>query len=116
MFFFTENPTRDNEPIVERQPLQNTINYMNKFTVTENDQFEISGFYVLDNPTDYKKFKSNEKIRWRNKMNDKREEISRDMASKLSTCEDVVNFFLSGTALFKSETGKDLLDHICPTV
>ena len=115
IFFFTENPTRDNESILERQPLRNTINYMNKFTVTENDQFEISGFYVLDHPLDLKKFVADEKTRWRISMKEKRDQVLQDLASKLSTCEGIVNVFLSGSALFKNETGKDLPERQFPT-
>ena len=108
LFFFTENPSVDNRPLSKRLPLRNTLNYMNKFTISENDQFEIAGFFVLDNPTDRKRFDSARKIRWRNEIEGKINEISKMLTLKLSTCIDVVNFFLSGNSLFKSETGTDL--------
>ena len=106
-FFFTENPTENGELIMNRLPLRNTLNYMNRFSISENDQHEISGFFVLDNPVDRKKLEPSEKIRWRNEIEEKREEISQKLVLKLSSCYDVVNFFLSGNALFKSETGEN---------
>ena len=78
--------------------------------MSEDDQYDIAGFYLFDNPIDFKKFESTEKNRWREKMNEKRNEISKNLSSKLSTCEGIVYFFLSGQALFKNETGMDSLE------
>ena len=108
-FFFTENPTKNDEPITSRLPFRNTLNYINRFSISEIDQHEISGFFVLDNPIDFNKFEPSEKIQWRREMQKKRKEISQKLEVKLAKCHGVVNFFLSGKALFKDQTGKSFL-------
>ena len=106
LFFFTENPTVNSKHISKRLPLRNTLNYMNRFSISETDQHEISGFFILDNPTNIKKVKSSEMAKWREEIEKKRKEISEQLALKLPKCYGVVNFFLSGNALFKNLSGK----------
>ena len=112
-FFFTENPTENDEPITYRLPIRKTLNYVNRFSISENDQHDISGFFILDNPTDFKKYQPSEKTQCRTEIDKKRKEISKSIASQLSKCHGVVNFFLSGNALFKDETGIGYRIKVC---
>ena len=47
-FFFTENRTVKGAPTTACLPWKNTRMYMNKMTVSEEDQFEICGFFSIN--------------------------------------------------------------------
>ena len=46
-FFFTENRTGKKAASTAELPLKNTRIYMNKMTISEENQFEICGFYSI---------------------------------------------------------------------
>ena len=52
-FFFTENPTENDEPITNRLPIRNTLNYVNtRFSISETDQHDIlDSLFSIIQPT-----------------------------------------------------------------
>ena len=52
-YFFTERYVGENQRDREKhQSRKNTLNYMNRFTISEADAFEIAGFYEIENTSE----------------------------------------------------------------
>ena len=86
-FFFTENRTRKTTTNETSLPWKNTRMYMNKMTISEDDQFELCGFFDICNPSMKRSNKNHENIQ--NQIN------------KLSAASGTVHLFISGINLTK---------------
>ena len=89
-FFLTENrpsygANADNTP-----PWKNARNYMNRMTVSEHDQFEISGFYAIPVETS---------DREREAVKEEFENISAQVIENLSTLSGNFHVLVSGISL-----------------
>ena len=91
-FFFTENRTGKASAIATSLLWKNTRMYMNKMTVSEEDQFEISGFFSINSG----KWSNLEVGEFNNK--DKRKQITK----KLSAASGTVHIFTSGINLTRN--------------
>ena len=85
-FFLTENRPYIGEKSL---PRRNTRNYMNKMMITENDQFEICGFFAIHFGTMNKYRKEENK------------HIAKQIISKLSDASGIVDILISGFSLCK---------------
>ena len=100
-FFLTENRPSYGANAENTLPWRNTRNYMNRMTVSEHDQFEISGFFAI--PVG----------RWNSEREQVREElknISAQVISKLSASSGIVDVLVSGISLcyLRKQEGKGL--------
>ena len=91
-FFFTENRIGKVATTIASLPWKDKRMYMNKMTVSEEDQFEICGFFSID----IGKWSIRDKGRFQNE--NKREEIIK----KLSAASGTVHLFTSGINLTKN--------------
>ena len=89
-FFLTENRPSYGDNAENTPPWKNTRNYMNRMTVSEHDQFEISGFFAL--PVGYS-------AREREEVNEESKNISAQIRRQLSTLSGVVDVLVSGISL-----------------
>ena len=81
-FFLTENRPSYGANAENTPPWKNTRNYMNRMTVSEHDQFEISGFYAIPVET---------WDRERNEVKEESKNVSAEVISQLSmlcTCSN----------------------------
>ena len=89
-FFFTENHHKNGVPNDNNLPWKNTRNYMNRFTVSEDDCFEICGIIPIHT----------------GQMNRERKEekksIPRQIVTKLSAMSGNVDVFVSGMKLLNN--------------
>lgn len=94
-FFITENrynswaPTENSLPIEKSLPWKNTRNYMNRMTVSEDDQFEICGLIVVPIGKLTRERKEEKKA------------IPTQIISKLSRASGIVDVLISGLNLCK---------------
>ena len=101
-FFLTENRPSYGGNAENTLPWRNTRNYMNRMTVSEHDQFEISGFFAI--PVG----------RWNSEREHVKEElknISAQVISKLSASSGIVDVLVSGISLcyLRKQEGKGLV-------
>ena len=95
-FFFTENRFESPTSLTASIPWKNTRIYMNRIIVSEEDQFEISGFFSINTPDDkYKKWKKR-KFKDLNQHENFQKQIE-----KLSAASGTVHLFISGINLTK---------------
>ena len=100
-FFLTENRPSYGANAENTPPWKNTRNYMNRMTVSEHDQFEISGFYAIPVETS---------DRERAEVNEELKNISAQVISKLSTLSGNVHVLASGISLcFKKLKGRGFI-------
>ena len=89
-FFLTENRLSYGANAENTPPWKNTRNYMNKMTISEHDQFEISGFYAIPVETWDKE---------RNEVKEESKNVSAEVISQLSMLSGVVDVLVSGISL-----------------
>lgn len=86
-FFFTENHFKNGAKNMNNLPWKNTRNYMNKITVSEDDQFEICGLFPIHTGNMNRDCKEEKK------------NIPRRIITKLSAMSGTVDVFVSGMKL-----------------
>ena len=101
-FFLTENRPSYGANAENTLPWKNTRNYMNRMTVSEHDQFEISGFFAISVG------------RWNSEREEVKEElkiISAKVINKLSASSGIVDVLVSGISLcyLRKRKGKGLI-------
>ena len=101
-FFLTENHFKNGARNDNNLPWKNTRNYMNKFTVSEHDRFEICGIFPIHTGQMNKACK------------EERKNITRQIKTKLSAMSGTVDLFVSGMKLlydkyFPSDEGMGLI-------
>ena len=94
-FFFTENRFESPTSLTASIPWKNTRIYMNRMIVSEEDQFEISGFFSINTSDDkYKK-------RRKGNFNLDQHTNFQKQIDKLSAASGIVHLFISGINLTK---------------
>ena len=99
-FFLTENRPSYGANAENTLPWKNTRNYMNKMTVSEHDQFEISGFYAIPVETS---------DRERAKVQEQFNNISAQVIRKLATLSGNVHVLVSGISLCFKRKGRGFI-------
>ena len=89
-FFLTENRPSFGADAETTLPWKNTRNYMNRMTVSEHDQFEISGFFAIPVGTS---------DREREGVKEESKNISAQVIKQLSTLSGIVHVLVSGISL-----------------
>ena len=102
-FFLTENRPSYGADAETTLPWKNTRNYMNRMTVSEHDQFEITGFFAI--PV----------ARWDNEREEKKEEsknISAQVIRQLSTLSGIVHVLVSGISLCYKQKNEGMVSDL----
>jgi len=89
-FFLTENRPSFGVAAETTLPWKNTRNYMNRMTVSEHDQFEISGLFAIPVETSERE---------REAVKEESKSISAQIIKKLSTLSGIVHVLVSGISL-----------------
>ena len=89
-FFLTENHFKNGARNHNNLPWKNTRNYMNKFTVSEDDRFEICGIFPIHTGQMNKACKEEKK------------NILRQIITKMSAMSGNVDVFVSGMKLLNN--------------
>ena len=92
-YFFTENRTGKLPAPEISLPWKNTRNYMNKMTVSEEDQYEICGFYSIPSTLGKSVIPR---------------PLQQQITNELTAASGEVDLFLSGINLSKSYKGEGL--------
>ena len=91
-FFFTENRIGKVATTIASLPWKDKRMYMNKMTVSEEDKFEICGFFSIDSG----KWSNRNLRRFHN------ENKRKDIIAKLPAASGTVHLFTSGISLTKN--------------
>ena len=95
-FFYTENRFEPRNSLKASMPWKNTRIYMNRMVVSEEDQYEISGFYSINGPS----IKNNQRKKGKFKNIYQRENFQ-EQIDKLSAASGTIHLFISGINLTK---------------
>ena len=105
MFFFTEKYTgndHNHQEIIH--PWKNTLNYINRFSISEEDGFDIAGIFTMTNTNISTKAKKNSNL-----LNRVLEETYKERAgvlNHLSLASGIVHVFISGMKLYRTKKWK----------
>ena len=110
MFFFTEKYTgKDFHHHEIVQPWKNTLNYINRFSISEEDAFDIAGVYTMNNSshlTKSQKKRSKKSKSILDNMLKKTYPSRAEILSHLSGASGIVHVFISGMKLYRDYPGK----------